>query len=220
LDQTDGGTPQRFIWLPATDPTICDNHTIDIPAKTVNWPHLKSGDIIMPDTVKQEIRAAHINRVQGNGHALDGHAVYAREKAAYALTLLDGRSEMNEEDWQLAGRIMAKSDRTRNAIQASLKLKQEAASTAKAVGDAHREVIRGNVVDTHQVSEAAKAITRKLARVGDWVPGKQVRDALGKLCDYYHDAVEALREAGQIEVETVDHRGQSGIRLRLSQGAR
>lgn len=220
LDQTDGGTPQRFIWLPATDPNIgieCEEPII----KTVNWPHPKTGDITMPDTVKQEIRDAHIGRVQGNGHSLDGHAVYAREKAAYALALLAGRIDMNEEDWQLAGQIMVKSDITRTLVQVKLQQKLEAVSTAKALGDAHRQVIRSDVVDSHEVQEAAKAITRKLSRhAGEWVAGKAVKDVCGKRRDYFHEATEVLLEAGQIEVEQVQRRGQDGVRLRLSKSSR
>ena len=40
----------------------------------------------------------------GNGHTLDSHSLLARLKVAAALGLLDGRIEVNDDDWQLAGR--------------------------------------------------------------------------------------------------------------------
>jgi hypothetical protein len=44
-----------------------------------------------------------VRRQQGAVGALDGHALFCREKFAYALTVLDGRTEMNSEDWELSG---------------------------------------------------------------------------------------------------------------------
>jgi hypothetical protein len=180
----------------------------------------KPGHIPIPDQVALEIREAHVARGRGEGDALDGHALFSREKVAFALALLDNRRDINLEDWRLAGMIMAKSDAVRASVVKALNKKAKAAETARALNEGRREVIRSQVVAGADIERACKAILRKLRREGGWVPGKAVRDVLGKLRGYFDEAVDKLVETGQIEVETVDHQGQTGIRLRLSAAAR
>jgi hypothetical protein len=180
----------------------------------------KPGHLQVPDQVAGEIRDAHIARARGDGHALDGHALFAREKVAYALALLDDRREMNLEDWQLAGQIMIKSDLTRASVAAALQRKAREVETARAIGEGRRDVIRGRVVADEELQRACQAIIRKLRREGGWVAGKIVRRAVtAKLRKWFDDAVDKLTETGQIEAENVDHNGQQGTRLRLAEGA-
>jgi hypothetical protein len=223
IDQSDGGTPQRFIWLPATDPGITADppptpEPMKIEATRGAW---KAGHVPIPDQVAREIREAHVARGRGEGDALDGHALFSREKVAFALTLLDNRREVNLEDWRLSGMVMAKSDAVRASVVKALDKKAKAAETARALNEGRRDVIRSQVVAGADIERACQAILRKLRRETNWVKGGAVRSTLAsKLRDYFDEAVDKLAETGQIDVEEVTGTGQAGLHLRLSEAAR
>jgi Protein of unknown function (DUF3987) len=223
LDQSDGGTPQRFVWLPATDSGV----TADPPATPKPMPiaatcgEWKTGHLSIPDQVAREIREAHVARMQGDGDALDGHALFCREKAAIALALLDDRRVMNLEDWELAGKIMAKSDAVRTSVINTLQRRAKAKETARALEEGRRDVIKGQVVRDEEFQRACNAVTKKLRREGDWVTGAVARQAIASnLRHHFTEAVDKLEETGQIEVENVDHYSQQGIRLRIKQATK
>jgi hypothetical protein len=223
INDEEGGTPQRFIWLPATDPGITADppptpQPLKIDATRGQW---QRGHIPIPDQVAREIREAHVARHQGDGDALDGHALFSREKVAVALALLDNRREMNLDDWRLAAIIMAKSDTVRAAVIKALNKKAKATETARALSEGRREVIRSQVVAGADLERACQAITRKLRREGGWVAGKVARDAIPtKLRHLFDEAVDKLQETGQIDVEHVEYQGRSGIRLRISEASK
>ena len=217
LDDVDAGTPQRFLWLPSADPGI----TADVPESPPpmilrvtqdSWPNqiLK-----VPVEAERAIRENRAAQNRGENVALDGHALFARLKAAQAIAILDDRREMNLEDWELAGLIMAKSDQTRAMVVAELRRKEHEVETARALSAGRSDVIRGRVADDEGLQKACGAILRKLQRERDWVPGKTARQAVPyKYREHFDDAVDKLTETGQIEVEQVSYRDQKGIRLR------
>lgn len=122
LDDSGGGTPQRFMWFPGRDRRI----TADVPG----WPTDRVGEMLtlsprltpawelmanagaaeVPPEAAAEIRRARAASMSGDEDALDGHALFCREKLAYALAYLDGRIAVNSEDWRLAGIASAVSD--------------------------------------------------------------------------------------------------------------
>jgi hypothetical protein len=118
LDAAAGGTPQRIMWFPATDRRITadtpwppDPLTLPTPGE---WQYPR--EIVLPAEAEQLIKAEHVKRHQGDGAALDGHALFCREKFAYALAVLDGRVEMTDEDWQLSGVAAAVSTHIRDQV--------------------------------------------------------------------------------------------------------
>ncbi|WP_288336905.1 bifunctional DNA primase/polymerase [uncultured Gordonia sp.] len=118
-----GGTPQRFVWLPANDRRIGEDPGAEVGQLEVPAPREWGGnprDVDIPDMARNVIRSAHIARARGDGNALDGHALQTREKVMVALCALDGRMTPDEWDWVLAGAVMAKSDETRNVIAAEM----------------------------------------------------------------------------------------------------
>lgn len=124
LDDAAGGTPQRFLWMPATY-DIPDE--LPPPPARAGWtrPASLSGVVRemaldIPDEAREEIVAAARARVRGEADVLDGHALLVRLKVAAALAALHGRWAVDLEDWQLAGQVMAVSDATRAEIQAKL----------------------------------------------------------------------------------------------------
>ncbi len=133
LDDTAGGTPQRFVWLPTTYPHQ-DERPSEPPVLCWQLPSMDtSGTYSLPICLAaaQEIDAAHLRRARGEGDPLDGHMLLTREKVAAALGLLQGHVEIVEEDWQLAGVVMDVSATTRAGVVVTLAAVRERAEEAR-----------------------------------------------------------------------------------------
>lgn len=172
LDEADGGTPQRFLWLPATD-----RHAPDTPPECpepMRWeqPHWNRHDLrtrsngrtemAVCHTARATIDAAHLARTRGEGDALDGHLLLAQLKAAAALAIADGRLEVNDEDWRLADVLTRWSTSVRAGIAEALKAKARASNEAKADAEAERAVKVADRTAEAQTQRVVRAVMRHL----------------------------------------------------------
>lgn len=115
LEDETGGLLQRLIWFPGNDPRIDAQKppwpgplTLPSPAA---W--LYPRELKIPYEAHELIIDSAEARGRGETDPLDGHALFAREKLAYALAVLDGRDVMALDDWRLAGIVSRVSDHTR-----------------------------------------------------------------------------------------------------------
>src|SRR3712207_6527821 len=116
------------------------------------------------------IEEAHWLRSRGEGDPLDGHALYTRLKVAAALALLDRRLSVTADDWRLSGRIMAKSDATRDAVQRELRERATEANIGRAKAEAARAVVVADEVDAQAVRKASHAVKVALGKCpGEWM---------------------------------------------------
>ena len=216
LADSDGGTPQRFIWLPAGDPAAPD-FPPEEPEPWVwtqpEWINAKRGTsagapcmvIELPDVARDAIIQARLARLRGVGEALDGHSLLTRTKVAAALALLDERTRINEEDWQLSGTVMAVSDTQRARCQAALLADRIHVNEAQAFAEAEKAVIIEARVSQEKLRKVAATIRRRLAVVGE------EGASLGKLKaavashdrQYFAAALDALIISGEARQETV-----------------
>lgn len=137
FDDAGGGTPQRFQWFIGRDRRITENPP--------EWPMLRkerrriplisssdmaraAGIVAVPQEVRDTVRKARATSMSGDDTALDGHALYCREKSAFALALMAGRTYINDEDWKLSGIAAAVSDWTREQTQRKLAVAQDDAA--------------------------------------------------------------------------------------------
>lgn len=166
LDDADGGTPQRFLWLPTTDPDAPED-TPEAPARyeLPIWPTnagaskivlgtvsavglldvpAKPGDLHtlgIPKVARTAIDEHRRKMLRGDTGTdpLDGHRLLCRLKVAAALMWLDRRTdEVSEGDWELAGTVMAVSDATRRSVVSALSDKAQASNRARGRADAVR----------------------------------------------------------------------------------
>ena len=161
-----GGTPQRFMWFPANDlrPTMAGADENHVPPR-VPLPHglalLGDKTIQIPTDARDMILTEREKSLHGDRDCLDGHALFCREKFAYALALLDGRVDMGAEDWRLSGIAAEVSSRTRTWAQAelakSLEIEEQEKGKLRGVGFA--------AADEEKVHQQSKAIRT----VQDWV---------------------------------------------------
>ena len=134
FEDAGGGTPQRFQWFIGRDRRITANPP--------QWPTVKgqprripllssidlgraAGIISIPEEARDTLRQARAASMSGDDFALDGHALYCREKFAFALALMDGRTGISDEDWKLSGIAAEVSDWTRNETRRKLLADQD-----------------------------------------------------------------------------------------------
>lgn len=204
LKGADGGTPQRFLWLSVTDLTTPDDDVplpmpwkVEIPPMFTNTYMVEGqGYWVEPDIphdIVAEIRAFRrgVLRERVDIDPLDGHRLAAKLKVAVALMFLDSRKDLDMEDWELAGQIMAVSDWTRQKVIDARKVraKQENKSRAYAADE------RDAMIADRRVARARDGILRKLAG-GKWFSSGDLHRSLkSDIRDYFEPAIDELVEA-------------------------
>jgi len=175
LDDADGGTPQRFLWLPTNDPEAGQ----PVPARLVGpaparwwtdyeiWSAHGEQDEDAPverkpeiqvkvcDTATNLIRNTRLEALRrgltDDGDGLQGHALLTRLKVAALLGLLDGRCEVSEDDWELSALVMLISEQTRAQCQSALA--QKAAELAAQRGRARARATAAEQEEAARISD-------------------------------------------------------------------
>lgn len=201
LDDAPGGTPQRFLWMPATDPAISEDTPEQPSSLTISEEVLRDAPqrnlVGVPDCAAETIRRAHVARQRGETDALDGHALFVREKVAFALALLDGRLDIDDQDWHLSGIVMRKSDHTRKSVRDTLTTVASKKNEARAVFEAERQVI---VDEVASVKRVGKRLVRYLAERGPMTRGAVRKKLASRERQYLDDAVEMQAKAGHVVI--------------------
>lgn len=181
LADEDAGTPQRWVWLPATDPLMPEVE----PAwpGTIGWslPRTPRPDpdgrvrIEIPEAVRHLIRATHRARQRGDGDPLDGHRLLTQEKVAAAIALLHGEVAVTEEAWRLATLLMQVSAFARGVCEEAIRGKQDEEKRARGRGDVIREA-GAREARVERSTHHARLLWRTVSR-GDHPNAKHAPDA-------------------------------------------
>jgi hypothetical protein len=172
LDDAAGGTPQRFLWLSATDPAIPDVPPAWLGPLTHTPPRFTAGQVFTVDpAVAEEVRTrqlcrsrAPLDRPDPSGEPLDSHLELLRLKVGALLGYLDGRAEVSRDDWRLAGIVLDTSTAVRQqvaAIARDLAANREKASTARAVR--RDETIEG-AAQARALERVSRAVANRVRR--------------------------------------------------------
>lgn len=225
LADHDGGTPQRFIWLPAGDPDAPDVAP-DEPEPLLwvppEWVLVKRtfGDpcweVNLPAVVRDTIDAARLRRLRLEGDALDSHALLTRTKVATALAVLDGKTSVDEEDWALSAVIMAMSDQQRELCQRTLTAEATKVNRTQAVAEAERAVVVEKRVDEERVKRVCQKVKIKLATLGPTTAAALRRSFTSRDRDALEDALDHLVGAGEVVAEAVEDKTRVGTVYRLN----
>ncbi len=162
LDDAAGGTPQRFLYAPAEDPTIPD----DAPPwpGPFAWtpPRHQSGPMDIDAVVATEIRGRNLARSRGETtiDLLDAHRDLSRLKVAGLLALLADRLNITPDDWTMAGEVLDASDRVRSSIVTAAQWRAQEAERAHTAKLARRSV----EVDRKGDERAHEVMARAIAR--------------------------------------------------------
>lgn len=176
FNDTTGGTPQRFLWAPTTDPDMPEAVTDPPdPLNTVlpSWERGKDGVVEIvygPSDIKQTVVAAHLARQRGEGNALDGHLLLMRCKVAALLALMHGRVEVTLWDWEKSADVMAVSERTRTELVEYA----DQATLERARREGEKRAVMSEAQDEFALNSAKTSIVRFL-EVGDQAGGDMKR---------------------------------------------
>lgn len=219
FDAAGGGTPQRFLWMPVTDPRISADRPVEpepIDLADQRWDRTKILDtpdsfvkivLTVPPEAEAEIVAAAVARARGEVDALDGHALLARLKAAQLLAFLEGRRVMTVYDWRRSAVLMAVSDRTRKAAQQAVSRQRDGRAKAAGRYDALRSESAAEVSQDAATKRVAKVIRRHADAAGR---EGITRSALRKKVTsrdraHFDEALDRLVEVGDVEVDDTSH---------------
>lgn len=181
LDDAEGGTPQRFVWLPTDDPHAS--------AQRPQWPgpldwqppavighngQLGRHELDVDPDIEAEIVDAHVNRMrQADGGAdLGAHRNLSKLKVAGCLAVLDGRHNINLDDWTIAETIMAVSDRTRAAVLAAAGIAAHVAEQNTIERSIRRETALEQSAEQRALQSAARSVARRVHR-GEGIVGRR-----------------------------------------------
>jgi hypothetical protein len=217
MADADGGTPQRFLWMPVGDPGIPVTTPDTPPTLKLAAQQWKRGNfplhrLTLPDIATDTIRQAQRARLRGEGDALDGHALQVRLKVAVALTLLDGRRTVTDDDWHLSGTVMAVSDTTRAQVIARLAEQANARTEAQGRADGVRADAATQSSDERAARRISGRLLGKVVAAGE-LSRSDARNAIARRDRIHFDAaLERLIAAGQVEVLDVE----SGQRIKAT----
>ena len=175
------GTPHRFLWLSATDPTI--------PDARMNWPGeltvsldgrewlsekvdaISNVVIDFADAIKDELWRDNLARARGHlvPAELDAHEPLMRCKVAALLAVLDQRFHVTEEDWDLSLTVWNTSRAVRDDLlrwgQEQNRVREEDRNLAAAT----REVTIRDALDSREEQRETQAMYRVLANIVRYV---------------------------------------------------
>lgn len=176
LADANAGTPQRFLWLAATDPDAVDD--------TPNWPGPLTWQPPPPKLLEQhrvqragwarhqmrlapnivaDVKADRLEVIRGDAdrEEMDAHRMLGRLKVAAILAILDQRMDVNGEDWQLADLVMDTSRNVRRAVENTVTVAERRRIQAAADRHSEREIH----VDNKREERAKASATRSVAKV-------------------------------------------------------
>ncbi|MGO9077958.1 MAG: hypothetical protein ACLQDY_02800 [Streptosporangiaceae bacterium] len=229
LDDSAGGTPQRFLWLPGTDPdgppfnpdaVLARIRNGDSEIKTLDMaapPHIREldtyRDLRVCDKAILEVAADHHARNSGKEAGLEGHAMLCRLKAAAAIAIISSEEpgEISDEDWDLAGILMEVSRNTRQKCIDAVQEKNARAARARHALNAEGAVLTATRVRAseeeyadQQVQRVAGVIVRKLKKDGPMKRRLLQHAAASRDRKYVDDALDLLLDEEKVTLSDDD----------------
>lgn len=222
LDEADQGVPQRFVWVSSLDTDAPDMPpaepspiTLDVDMVRFRAPF---GRFVfaMPDVVRQTVDEVRLSRLRGEGEPLDGHALQTRMKVAAGFAVLDERTAANNDDWNLAGILMAVSDGIRARAVAELQRAADRADDALGRREGVRQAAAMEAVAKSSVQRIAPKIRKRLLSAGgEMATSEARRQCAHRDRDYFDDAIEALVAAGDVVIRDTNR----GTHIALKEGS-
>ncbi|MFE7047085.1 hypothetical protein ACFVAM_01755 [Streptomyces californicus] len=159
------GTPQRFLWAWAADPSIPDEPPTSpgpLPVNPSSFQPTDDLNIVLPERIRRMLWAEHVARNRGELEIdeLDGHANLMKVKITALLALLDGgRVDATEQDWELAEVVWKSSCTVRAALI------QRAAREAEAARRREEDAKVAQELRSHQAKNDTDRSLERIARL-------------------------------------------------------
>lgn len=224
LNDRNGGTPQRFIYMPTVDVQTPDREPDEPPAWRWERPRFDPArgsafapiTLRLPAHVKESIKAGRRMGARGEAPPVDSHSMLTREKVASGLAILDGRTEVTDDDWALSGVIMTVSDRTRAMCALALKRESQKENVGKALQEAERTVIVAERVDEEAVRKLSGRIKARIRDAGGNLAHADLRRSLtSSEREHWDAAISAVCRSGEVSRHADKYRGRERVRYAL-----
>jgi hypothetical protein len=233
LDDSDGGTPQRFIWLPVIDPYAPQvapempepwEWKVPAGAEHQGWKIDRSADSEREESERIEISVCETALRQTDAHRLsilrgesgideiDTHAMFSRLKIGAALGLMAGRLTLSDEDWELAGVIKGHSDRQRESVRHAIAEVARVRNLAQGRAEGERAAVASEIVESKALARVIRNVLRRLRAADGWVASNELRKTSIASRDraLFEPALVELLASNEIAVSEVE----GGLRYR------
>jgi hypothetical protein len=184
MGDTDGGTSQRFLWFGVTDPSIPDIEDQPTWPGVLGWkmpplPPTDSGwliegengsrDMGVDPAIVLEIKSADLAKARNSVivDTMDSHAQLIRLKVAGLLAVLDGRTSISLQDWELAEHVQRRSNAVRQSVMASLDEEKRRKTRERDDAQVRSSMYVEDRRDEGYVIRTAKTILDKIQRRAD-----------------------------------------------------
>ena len=214
LDGDGVGMPQRFLWLPAKDPTLpaAVGDLPQWPGPLRTKPPTNLLDLHYPASIRREVQQANLDREHGGADPRLAHANLTRLKVAQALALLHGEEQITDQWWRLAGVLSDVSLATQDECLARLAQQHQQRVTNRVQAEAHAV----EAVDESRFDRAVAGVVEKLRkRQGETLVWGEAKPAYRLTKDLpTEEIIDALRQQPGVSVE-VDRARNQGVAYRL-----
>lgn len=204
------GTPQRFLWFNATDPTAPESKP-EWPGPLELWEpsgllgDLRQGFRVDPSIVDRfDRRRLQMLRGEIKPDPLDSHRRQNQIRVAGLLALLGGRAAIDPDDWDLAGSVMNLSDAVRSNIEETIAAEASWKYAKRREERVRTEVETADALDDREaariqqaIASAGRQMRNRITRDGP-LTRTAAKDAMSSRLRQYITKGDALREAVEL----------------------
>jgi hypothetical protein len=180
---------------------------------------LQENELSVPPEVAQLVRETRWKLHLGEVDGFKAHGMLTRLKVAAGLMWLDGRTEMiTDEDWDLAGVVMAVSNATRDDVHAALHTKAGRENIRRGRAEGERELAKEEMLRENKIARVAEGIREKLRAENHQKVNRLAKRFRGPNRQYVWPALELLQMVGDVELEPIEYQGNPGHVAHLKEG--
>lgn len=226
LDSRDAGTPQRFIWVPVTDPNTA-LHPDDRPPwpGSINWDdsfllHFEFGEPVVryPDWLLKELKdydyRISLESSHGGELSRHGHQNLLRLKVATGIAFLHESPVVEDLHVEIADLILMSSKRTQLECERAV---AETAFLKKKASKHSDERVQEEIVKEKLARLVKNARGALLRQKGEWVTWHNLRPAYRDRDEYEESVWEALIEMDDIEFDEEQRGSQVRRKMRAKE---
>jgi hypothetical protein len=191
-----GGLPSRFLFFSTQD----ERGRVEFdssPAQLVKLPKVDWSDVAQIDAlpVMQEAHMAEaFKSIDGGLEEMDSHLLLSKAKVTAALAVLEGRSHLIDEDWELAEFVIQHSIRTRDSVLKELSGVQNAELTRQGKAAGLKNSISAEIEASRNIKHVAQRIrilrSEGVPETGEKGLKKRLRNDQRK---YFAEALELVK---------------------------
>lgn len=211
------GTPQRFLWCDAADPSRPKDERPVWPGP-LDWepPEEWPETVWYPEHIRDEVITQREAFLDGKVQATEGHSTLTRLKVAFALGVLHGETKISDQWWSLAGELLNASRQIQAdcyaVLSESADKREISRETRRAKAVAHATEIVGET----RLARAAESVVGKLKKSPGaeftWEkvkPAFRLRDGLEK-----EEILAEVRRTPGVKISEYEAQGRTAFKLK------